>query len=184
MPRIFFLQIAKHKHMISIIAFIVVMFGSLNWLCIGFFQYDLVAGLFGYQGSIFSRIVYIIVGICAIYLIYVMIKNKGRLTVKKLKKQEQVMIDKIAKKDEATVDADRQRLDQMEQKIEELDEQKKLNKQSNLNGAPSQLNEQNNLNGAQKKEEPPLKTDEPKTDGSAKVSPPQKTQASAKTTDV
>ena len=89
--------------MISIIAFIVVIFGSMNWLSIGFFQYDIVAGLFGYQGSIFSRIVYIIVGICAIYLIYVIIKNKGRLTVNKLKKEEQPLIDKITKKDEQTI---------------------------------------------------------------------------------
>ena len=94
--------------MISIICFIVVIFGSMNWLSIGFFQYDIVAGLFGYQGSIFSRIVYIIVGIAAIYLIYVIIKNKGRLTVNKLKKQEQVMVDQITKKDEETIEQDKQ----------------------------------------------------------------------------
>lgn len=76
--------------MISIIAFIVVIFGSINWLAIGFFQYDLVAGLFGYQGSIFSRIVYIIIGICAIYLVYSVIKNKGRISVKKLVKKEKL----------------------------------------------------------------------------------------------
>ena len=92
--------------MISIICFIVVMFGSMNWLSIGFFQYDIVAGLFGYQGSIFSRIVYIIVGISAIYLIFVIIKNKGRLTVKKLKLEEQPMIDRITKKDEETIKQD------------------------------------------------------------------------------
>lgn len=94
--------------MISIFAFIIVMFGSLNWLSIGFFQYDIVAGLFGYQGSIFSRIVYIIIGICAIYLIFVIIKNKGRLTVKKLKKEEQPMVDKITKKDEKIIKEDEQ----------------------------------------------------------------------------
>lgn len=76
--------------MLSIIAFIVVIFGSINWLAIGFFQYDLVAGLFGYQGSIFSRIVYIIVGICAIYLVYSVIRNKGKISVKKLVKQEKM----------------------------------------------------------------------------------------------
>ena len=86
--------------MISIIAFIVVIFGCMNWLSIGFFQYDIVAGLFGFQGSIFSRIVYIIIGICAIYLIYVIIKNKGRLTVNKLKKEEKPIVDKITKNDE------------------------------------------------------------------------------------
>lgn len=97
---------AKTKNMISIIAFIVVIFGSMNWLCVGFFQYDLVAGLFGYQGSIFSRLVYIVVGVCAIYLVFAIIKNKGRLTVKKLKKEEQPIVDQITKKDEKTLEND------------------------------------------------------------------------------
>ena len=69
--------------MFSILSFIIVIFGGLNWLCIGFFQYDIVAGLFGFQGSIFSRIVYIVVGISALYLTFAIIKNKGRLNMKK-----------------------------------------------------------------------------------------------------
>ena len=92
--------------MISIFAFVIVMFGSLNWLCIGFFQYDLVAGLFGYQGSIFSRLVYIVVGIAAIYLIFVIIKNKGRLTANKLKKEEQPIVDKMTDENEKIVEKD------------------------------------------------------------------------------
>lgn len=99
--------------MISIFAFIIVIFGSMNWLSIGFFQYDMVAGLFGYQGSIFSRMVYILVGISAIYLIIVIIKNKGRLTVKKLKKEEQPMVDKITKKDDETVAKNKQIAEEM-----------------------------------------------------------------------
>lgn len=110
--------------MISIIAFIVVIFGSLNWLSIGFFQYDLVAGLFGFQGSIFSRMVYIVIGICAIYLVYVVIKNKGKITVKKLKKQEQVMVDKITKKDEEKIEDDKKVLDNMNQQLKNEDEAK------------------------------------------------------------
>ena len=94
--------------MISIIAFIIVIFGSMNWFSIGFFQYDMVAGLFGFQGSIFSRMVYIIIGFSAIYLVFVIIKNKGRLTVKKLKKEEQPMIDMITKKDIETIKKDQE----------------------------------------------------------------------------
>lgn len=99
---------AKNIIMISILAFIVVIFGSMNWLSIGFFQYDIVAGLFGWQGSIFSRLIYIIIGICAIYLFFVIIKNKGRITVKKLKKEEQPMVDKIAKKSDEQIERDKQ----------------------------------------------------------------------------
>lgn len=104
--------------MISIFCFIVVIFGSMNWLSIGFFQYDMVAGLFGYQGSIFSRLVYIVVGICAIYLIFAIIKNKGRITVNKLKKQEQPMVDKITKKDEDTFERDKKIADDLQLKEE------------------------------------------------------------------
>lgn len=86
--------------MISIIAFIIVIFGCVNWLAIGFFQYDLVAGLFGYQGSIFSRIVYIIVGIAAIWLTIAVIKNKGRLNAKKLKHDERLIYNKEAKEEQ------------------------------------------------------------------------------------
>ena len=110
--------------MISIIAFIVVIFGSLNWLSIGFFQYDIVAGLFGFQGSIFSRMVYIVIGICAIYLVYVVIKNKGKITIKKLKKQEQVVVDKITKKDEEKIEDDKKVLDKMNQQLKNEDEAK------------------------------------------------------------
>lgn len=69
--------------MFSILSFIIVIFGGLNWLCIGFFQYDIVAGFFGFQGSIFSRIIYIVIGISALYLTFAIIKNKGRLHMKK-----------------------------------------------------------------------------------------------------
>ncbi len=40
--------------------------GAINWGLIGFFQFDLVASLFGGQGSIISRIVYSLVGIAGL----------------------------------------------------------------------------------------------------------------------
>lgn len=93
--------------MISIIAFLIVMFGSFNWLSIGFFQYDIVAGIFGFQGNIFSRLIYIVIGICAIYVMFTIIKNKGRITVKKLKKEEQPIVDMMLKKDDETIEKDK-----------------------------------------------------------------------------
>lgn len=126
--------------MISIIAFIVVIFGSLNWLSIGFFQYDLVAGLFGFQGSIFSRMVYIVIGICAIYLVYVVIKNKGKITVKKLKKQEQVMVDKMTKKDEEKIESDKEVLDEMNQRLEKQNEIKETKENNNVSTKTEHIN--------------------------------------------
>ena len=40
--------------------------GAINWGLIGFFHFDLVAALFGGQGSIISRIIYSLVGIAGL----------------------------------------------------------------------------------------------------------------------
>ena len=47
------------------IALTLVIIGGLNWLLIGLFSFDLVATLFG-NISVFSRIVYVLVGIAGI----------------------------------------------------------------------------------------------------------------------
>jgi len=51
------------------IALILVIIGGLNWLLVGLFSFDLVAAIFG-ELSIISRIIYILVGLAAIYTIY------------------------------------------------------------------------------------------------------------------
>ena len=45
-----------------------VIIGGLNWGLVGFFNFDLVAAIFG-EESVLSRIVYGLVGLSAIYLI-------------------------------------------------------------------------------------------------------------------
>lgn len=50
------------------IAFILVIIGGLNWLLVGLLKWD-VGSLFGGQDNIISRIVYVLVGLSAIYLI-------------------------------------------------------------------------------------------------------------------
>ncbi|MEM1457058.1 DUF378 domain-containing protein [Pediococcus pentosaceus] len=52
---------------LDITALILLVVGGLNWLLVGIFQFDLVATLFGGQAAIISRIVYILVGVSAIY---------------------------------------------------------------------------------------------------------------------
>jgi len=49
------------------IALTLLIVGGLNWLLVGLFQFDLVAAIFGGQDSVLSRIIYVIVGLCAIY---------------------------------------------------------------------------------------------------------------------
>ncbi len=48
-------------------ALTLVLIGAINWGLIGFFQFDLVAALFGGMSSWISRIIYALVGICGLY---------------------------------------------------------------------------------------------------------------------
>lgn len=50
------------------IALILVIVGGLNWLLVGALNFDLVAALFGEMSGL-SRIVYVLVGLSAIYLL-------------------------------------------------------------------------------------------------------------------
>jgi uncharacterized membrane protein YuzA (DUF378 family) len=50
-------------------AMILMIVGGLNWGMVGLFNYDVVAALFGTQ-SPFSRVVYVLVGLAALYSIY------------------------------------------------------------------------------------------------------------------
>ena len=44
-----------------------VIIGAINWGLIGFFQFDLVAALFGGMASWISRIIYAVIGIAGLY---------------------------------------------------------------------------------------------------------------------
>ncbi|MBE5745907.1 MAG: DUF378 domain-containing protein [Clostridiales bacterium] len=77
--------------MLAFFAFFITIIGNLNWLCIGFFQFDFIAGLFGTQSSIFSRFIYIVFGVASVFLTYAVIRYKGRLTIKKNINQDKVL---------------------------------------------------------------------------------------------
>jgi len=57
------------------IAWILVVIGGLNWGLVGFFNFDLVAMLFGTMSTV-SRIIYDLVGIAAIVMIFKDLKMK------------------------------------------------------------------------------------------------------------
>ncbi|NPV61041.1 MAG: DUF378 domain-containing protein [Methanotrichaceae archaeon] len=52
------------------ISLILVVVGGLNWGLIGLFNFNLVAAIFG-EGSMLSNIIYVLVGLAALYLIVV-----------------------------------------------------------------------------------------------------------------
>lgn len=65
--------------MLNLVCILILVAGGLNWASIGFLQYDFIAGFFGTQASIFSRLIYIIIGMATIYFIYMAFKYKGNI---------------------------------------------------------------------------------------------------------
>ena len=55
--------------MLDRIALLLTIIGGINWGLIGIFQFDLVAFVFGGQAAVVSRIIYVLVGISAIWCI-------------------------------------------------------------------------------------------------------------------
>jgi uncharacterized membrane protein YuzA (DUF378 family) len=53
---------------IKTIAFILLIIGGLNWGLVGLFNFDLVAAIFKAM-SIVSRVIYVLVGLSAVYVI-------------------------------------------------------------------------------------------------------------------
>lgn len=51
---------------IRLIAFILTVVGAINWGLVGFFRFDLVAGLFG-DMRLITRIIYMLVGLSGFY---------------------------------------------------------------------------------------------------------------------
>lgn len=52
---------------VHMIAFALLIIGGLNWLLVGLFQWD-VGELFGGMDAIVSRVIYVLVGLSAVYL--------------------------------------------------------------------------------------------------------------------
>jgi uncharacterized membrane protein YuzA (DUF378 family) len=62
-------------NMIDKIALILSIIGGLNWGLVGIFQFDLVAFIGGGQTGIISRIIYILVGLAAIWCISLLFRD-------------------------------------------------------------------------------------------------------------
>ncbi|AZB66279.1 hypothetical protein SAMN05421763_10871 [[Luteovulum] sphaeroides subsp. megalophilum] len=66
---------------LNLITLCLIIIGGLNWLLVGLFQFDLVAAIFGGQQAILARIVYILVGLSALWQLSVFFKAMKTDTV-------------------------------------------------------------------------------------------------------
>ena len=58
------------------VALILSIIGAINWGLIGFFQFDLVAWIFGGQAAVGSRIIYALVGLAGLWCISLLFRDR------------------------------------------------------------------------------------------------------------
>ncbi len=81
LKKIFMSKLNVGDNMFNFISLIIIIVGAINWFCIGVFQFDLIAGIFGTQSHFFSRFIYTIIGLAGLwFLAYTLIK-KGQLSL-------------------------------------------------------------------------------------------------------
>lgn len=116
------------------------MLGSVNWLMIGLLQYDFIAGIFGFQASIFSRLVYITFGVAAAYLVIRIIVNKGSVKIweKRKKKEQQQPAPAYANVEAAQEPAMEEKKPKKKFSFKNLFKRKKKNKEENTQNETEQ----------------------------------------------
>lgn len=62
------------KGVLDWVALVLTIVGGLNWGLVGLFKFDLVATIFGEMSAV-SRVVYVLVGLAAAYMIYFTVKK-------------------------------------------------------------------------------------------------------------
>jgi len=60
----------------ELLAIVLLVIGGINWGLVGAFNYNLVTSLLG-DGSTMTRVVYALVGLCALYEAFKMMKSKA-----------------------------------------------------------------------------------------------------------
>lgn len=65
--------------MLDRIALALIIIGGLNWGSIGVFGFDIVGAIFGGQDAVFSRIIFALVGIAAIYCISLFLRKSDMI---------------------------------------------------------------------------------------------------------
>jgi uncharacterized membrane protein YuzA (DUF378 family) len=70
---------------INILTLLLIIVGGINWGLVGLFQFDLVAAIFGGEDAALARIVYILVGISALWQLYPLVRatQSGEITAER-----------------------------------------------------------------------------------------------------
>lgn len=61
------------------ITLILLIIGGINWGSIGLFGFDIVAWIFGSQDALLSRVIFTVVGICALWCVSFLFREENAL---------------------------------------------------------------------------------------------------------
>ncbi|MBE6563672.1 MAG: DUF378 domain-containing protein [Ruminococcaceae bacterium] len=62
--------------MLDRLALIIAIIGGINWGSIGLFKFDIVGWIFGGQDAVVSRIIYVVVGLAALWCISLLFRPR------------------------------------------------------------------------------------------------------------
>ena len=66
--------------MLDRLALIILIIGGLNWGSIGLFDFDIVSWIFSGSAHIVARIIFTIVGLCALWCVSLLFKKNERIS--------------------------------------------------------------------------------------------------------
>ena len=81
--------------MFNFVTLIIIISGAINWFCIGVFQFDIIAGIFGTQSHFFSRFVYTVIGLAGFWFLLVTLVKHGQLSLLKPRAKKSKLITSI-----------------------------------------------------------------------------------------
>lgn len=64
----------KNQHLVSTIALILMLVGGISWGLVGVFGFEIISTVFGVDSSL-TRIIYVLIGLSALYRIYMWAKS-------------------------------------------------------------------------------------------------------------
>ncbi|UNK49834.1 DUF378 domain-containing protein [Lysobacter sp. S4-A87] len=65
---------------LNLVTLVLLIVGGLNWGLVGAFQFDLVAALFGGQDAMLARVVYVLVGLSAMWQVVALTRPASHAT--------------------------------------------------------------------------------------------------------
>ena len=139
--------------MFNFVTLMIIISGAINWFCIGVFQFDIIAGIFGTQSHFFSRFVYTVIGLAGFWFLLVTLVKHGQLSLFKprTKKSKTATSNKEEKEEIETTNTDTSELDDNNAINEEYDNETQTKNNTNTENENNNSNDKKTKNTSKNK---------------------------------